>query len=208
MATTTTMFDWRGRDDRFFGFIDKHAATTKQIVKARIFPSYKVANRRIVRMKKRTRGRKPRVVGTVALHDTGREALVYCGWRPRAIKHEVLLTEWLLDFGFPMDRWNRGMNTSSKYKPDAECSKLMVEIDTGTEKRKQLQSQILQQRDSEKPTLWVVHSLARFNWIEEVANKEKTLMTLVGSNEIYDMHGKCVTVDKYCRYLLDIINNQ
>jgi len=195
MAYKPTL-DWRTRDECFWSFIDRHPATTKQLVTARLFPSYRVANRRLVRMKKRTRGRTPMVVGTVAMKDVGREALVYCGYRPRAVKHEVFLTDYLLSFGHPMDQWERGMKTCSKYKPDAETEKLLIEFDMSTESRKQMQKQIIQQRTSEKTVLWVVHSLARFNWVEEVANKSNTLMTMVGHDHVYDMTGNRMAVSE------------
>ena len=197
---------YRERDDDFFGLHDNHPITTALTVLIGIFHSYKVAARRISRMKQRKRARRPRCVGSVALHDTGREANVYCSWRPRASKHEVLLTKWLIEAGKQlfgntddlldwMKQIKRGINTNSQYRPDAEFKNLMIEWDMGTEKKKQVQAQAKRYRDCESIVLWVFQrkDVSRFNWITEVAT-ENTLVMLAGDDHAYDKTGAAISL--------------
>lgn len=155
-------------------------------------------------MKKRKRGRRPRCVGTVALYDSGRESNVYCSWRPRALKHEVLLTDWILDFGLDLLNWKRGINTDSQYRPDAEWGNLMVEYDTGTEKKAQVQRQAKRYNDCQSMVLWVFQSkdVSRFNWIQEVAKTNNTLLMLVGSDQLFDLNGNAMSVRDFVGSML------
>lgn len=149
----------------------------------------------MTRLRQRKRGEKPRIVGSIAFNDTGREAHIYCQHRPRSPVHEVLLTEQLLGFPIPMKDWIRGIETDSKYRPDAQVGRLFVEYDTGTESRKQVLKQVRQYHDCKSIVLWVFNSLNRFNWLQGVATTN-TLMMLAGASELYDIQGNSLGVDK------------
>lgn len=149
----------------------------------------------MTRLRRRKRGEKPRIVGSIAMHDTGREAHIYCQHRPRSPKHEVLLTEQLLNFDLPIMDWIRGIETDTKYKPDAELGRLKVEYDTGTESRKQVLKQVRQYQDCKSIVLWVFNELNRFNWLQGVATTN-TLMMLAGASELYDIQGNALGVDE------------
>ncbi len=193
----------RIRDAEYFEFYDRHPHTINQTVRSKIFGSYKVAARRFVRLKKRKRGRKPRIVGTVLLHESGRAAHVYCAWRPASLLHEVLLTDELIGLPIPLQLWLRGGRTDRSLRPDAEIPNvLMVEFDSGTERRKQVQKQARAYSHSSIKTLWIVPDVRRMDWIRQVANLDTTLMMLHGGQEVWDLTGRSVSVDKFCRHIL------
>ena len=190
--------NWRDRDKSWFDFYERHPHTVPQAVRAGYFPSYKIASRRLGRMKKRKRGRTPRIVGTVALHDTGRAAQVYCAWKVNSLLHEVMLTEELIKLPIPLNLWLRGGKTDRRLRPDAELPKLFVEFDMGTERKQQMQKQVKAYHQSQRTVLWIVPSVRQIDWITEVANKATTLVMLHGSSEVFDLYGQSKPVDKVC----------
>ena len=148
------------------------------------------------------RGRKPRIVGVVALHDTGRAAQVYCAWRPQHLEHEVRLSDELIRLPIPLTLWKRGGNTDRQLRPDAELPKLYVEFDMGTERKKQIQKQVKAYHQSQRTVLWIVPTVRQFEWIAEVGKKETTLVMLHGSSEVWDLQGQKAPVEKVCRKIM------
>lgn len=171
---------------------------------AGIYPSYKIAARRYVRRAHRVRGRKPRIIGTVALHDTGRAAQVYCAWRAStsSLLHEVLLTGELIRLPIPLNLWVRGSKTDRRLRPDAEIPKLFVEYDSGLERKKQLQKQVRAYHQTQRTCLWMVPSVKQIDWIAEVAVKATTLVMLHGASEVFDLYGNSKPVEKVCSHFL------
>lgn len=94
-----------------------------------------------------------------------------------------------------MLNWKRGINTNSKYKPDAEMDNLSVEFDMGTEKQRQVQRQAKRYDDYKGTVLWVFQDTNRFNWITEVANHSNTLVMLAGNQEVYDLGGHAMSIE-------------
>ena len=88
------------------------------------------------------------------------------------------------------------MMTDSKYKPDAENERLMIEFDNSTEKIKQVQTQAKRYVDCMKQVLWVVKDVNRFNWITEVASKSNTLLMLADGKEVFDLGGNRVEINQ------------
>lgn len=153
-------------------------------------------------MKKRVRGRKLRIIGTVALHDSGRAAQVYCAWKANSLLHEVLLTEELIKLPIPLNVWLRGGKTDRRLRPDAENSKLYVEFDSGTERKKIVQKQVKAYHQTQRMVLWIVPSERQFEWIKEVGKKESTRVMLHGSSEVWDLEGFKSPVEKWCRKIM------
>jgi hypothetical protein len=97
------------------------------------FPNAAVAYRRLAKLRKRG---KLNHVGTVMFKDYGRPQDVYCGWKPKDLKHEVLLTEFMLLYEEQAVDVKRGFKVDKRFRADAEMTlsgaKFYVEMDTGT----------------------------------------------------------------------------
>ncbi|MBB3208913.1 hypothetical protein FHS27_004747 [Rhodopirellula rubra] len=191
------------RDRRIFDIFDTAPVTTRQLVKLNVFPSYQTANRRLIRLKKRKRGRTPRVIGTVAMHDSGREAKVYCSHRVSKIEHEVFLSEELIDWPIPFTMWKRGRNTDGFLRPDAEIDGLSIEFDRGYETQKQLRKQVVRYRDYDGFVVWCVPSVKQIDWIRKDAS-DNTLYKLHGASVLFDGQGRELSVAKLCDRILEI----
>jgi len=200
-------FDYRARDALYFRFHDIHPHRTADAVAAGIWPTYPVGNRRLIRLRKRTRGRKPRLVGTVAMHDTGRAANIFCAWRPGSLLHEVRLTAELVRLPIPLHLWTRGSKTSRQFRPDAELESLFVEFDTGTEKRPQLQRQARAYHQTERLVLWMVPGVKQIEWLRQVAKPDTTLVMLHGGSEIFDLKGRTASVEQVCARILGLLQH-
>lgn len=160
-----------------------------------MFDSYPIAIRWYSRQEKKKNGWKPRCIGMVHMHDTGRPAKVYCNYRPRYVDHEVKLTEELIDWNIPMLDWKRSIMTDSELRPDAQYKNLMIEYDNGTEKRPQVMQQAKRYRDKDVICVWVFQTTTRFDWIQKVADKGNTLVKLAGASEVYSLDGKTTSIE-------------
>ena len=197
----------RERDKRIFNIVDRASVTIKQLVKLGVFPSYAVASRRLVRMRVRKRGRRIRCVGQVPLHDAGREAKVFCSYVPNALLHEVLLSEELIGWPIDFTIWKRGPFVDSELRADAEFGKLFIEFETGNKSQKQMKKRLEQYHGVDARVVWILPTMNRFTWAKEFGDPRNTLVKLPGASEVYDVDGRCVTVDKLCRTTLSLFGN-
>jgi len=138
------------------------------------------------------------MLGTVLVEECGRPSNVYGSWRPRAMDHEVLLSRELTRWPIEFTKWKRGINTDSKLRPDAELPGLFVEYDCNTESRRQVVRQAVRYRNRPERIVWVFQTMARFDWLKDVADHRNTLVKLAGADCVYDLTGRETTVMKLC----------
>ena len=188
----------RDRDKRIFEIVDRAPVTNKQFVRLGVFPGYTVAARRTLRLTHRKRGRRLRSPGHVALHEAGREARVYCSYRPNALLHEVLLSEELIGWPVEFTAWQRGPFVDANLRPDAEHGNLLVEFETGHKSEKQMARRLQQYHGVPRRIVWVLPTVNRFDWAKKHGDPRNTLVKLPGASEVYDLNGRSLTVEKLC----------
>lgn len=137
-------------------------------------------------------------MGHVALHDTGREARVFCSWVPNALLHEVLLSEELIGWPVEFTSWLRGSKVDSSLRPDAQRGDLLIEFETGNKSRKQMSHRLQQYHGVDKRVVWVLPTVNRFDWAKADGDPRSTLVKLPGANEVYDLNGRSAPVEKLC----------
>ncbi len=108
------------------------------------------------------------------LKDAGRPQDVYCnGWRPKPdmLRHEVLLTDFLLLYGTA--RVRRGYDVDESIRPDAELwlsgRKFNVELDTGELSHRQVEERWSLYRNVKEYLLVVTCSQARLEGLLQCA---------------------------------------
>ena len=129
--------DWRDIRRAILDRVAIHPCTAAHFTD--LFASTSAAYRSVARLRKRG---KIRPVGTVMLKDSGRPLVVYCNtWQPKDLRHEVLLTDFLLLY--PQAIVRRGYAVDETIRPDAELTfgsrRLLVELDTGEMTHRQVQ---------------------------------------------------------------------
>ena len=195
----------RRRDKIIFDILDHAPVTKKHFVQLGVFSSYSAVSRRFLRLGKRTRGRKPRCIGSVMLGDCGRRSNLYCSYDPKAREHEGLLSDELVShWPIPFTTWKRGINTDSDLRPDAEIDGLLIEYDRGTERRPVVQGQAKAYRDYAGIVVWIVPSMLQVEWIKRVTNPVNTLFKIHGEEDLFKCDGTRKDVAKLCSATLAV----
>lgn len=203
MEKTAALVDYRERDKAIFRVVDNAAVILRHLVELGLFITYQTANRRSIRLRSRKRGRKLRVIGQVAMQEVGRLCNVYCSYRPKAIEHEVWLSDELVKWPIDFTSWKRGIETDEKLRPDAQVEGLMIEYDRGTERKKQVQKQAEAYRNYTGLVVWVVPSPTQVKWISEVAWADNTMFKFHRTAELFDDKGRQIDLKKLCSSTLN-----
>lgn len=179
-ATTTgkdgsRTHEGKARDQVISDLLDHHAMTIAQLVEIGLFPSAKVAQRR---MRTLVRRKKVKLCGMAQLNDRGRPHYVYARWNPKQdnLRHEVLLTEFLIPFFGA--KIVRGYETDRTLRPDAEVTingnKYLIEQDCGTMSYHDiLHKRFKKYEGYEGIVLWVTLTDARMDGLRRRAERVK-----------------------------------
>lgn len=140
-----------------FNLLDVHPVTAEQLVRIGLFPTVKIAQRRLIKLVQK---KKIWQLGTALMNDRGRPCNVYSRARFKVdnLRHEVLLTEFLLAF---LDGdIVRGYDLHEKQRPDAKFTSdgktYFVELDCGTMNYQHIISKRFRKyEDYEGLVLWV-----------------------------------------------------
>lgn len=110
----------------------------------------------------------------------------------------MLLSEELIGWPVEFTEWKRGSTVNPVSRPDAERGQLLIEFETGNKSQKQMKKRLEQYHGVDARVVWVLPTMNRFTWAKEFGDPRNTLVKLPGASEVYDVSGRCVTVDKLC----------
>ena len=196
-TTITTFFNTTGqngsrthegktRDQVIFDLLDRHPMTIDQLVRIGLFPSAKIAQRRMMKLVQR---RKVKLCGMAQLNDRGRPSYVFARWTLKVdtCRHEVLLTEFLIPFF--LAEIIRGYETDRTLRPDAEMTinghKYLVEQDCCTMSYHDIVHKRFKKYEGyDGVVLWVTLTDARMDGLRRRAErvKDNALFTTLTSS--------------------------
>lgn len=163
------------RDQMIFDILDIHPVIAEQLVRMRLFPTVKIAQRRLLKLVQK---KKVHYCGSALMHDRGRPCNVYARWRPKHdnLRHEILLTEFLLPF---IDaEIVRGYEIRLPQRPDAKMTinglVYLVEMDCGTMSYRDIvQKRFKKYEDYDGIVLWVCPTDVRKQGLIDRAERVK-----------------------------------
>lgn len=142
-------------------------------------------------------------------HGVGRKCNVYVyGWNPKHLLHEVITTGDLIRTKLPL--WDttvqRGDDVDPELRPDATIvgrKSIHLEIDLGTEGRRQLAKQIEAYRgldERQACVVWLAPTRARLDAIRQLAESihRVALFSVLGSGVWEDAAGNRMEASQFC----------